>query len=204
MDKSEPLLKENDKRFVLFPIQYGDIWGAYKDNSKNFWLCENLVLTDCLSTIPKSDQIHIERILSFWTNYSEQQILFRLSNDIQVPEARCFLGYQIYNQINHREFFSRLLRGNRYRPVSRLATDAVRQIFDREAFGGRLVAYSTLESVCVSSLHVLRRLLRRQAATRHLVPFVDLVLQDKRDCARFGAVLLEHCVSASACRYAPP
>lgn len=32
----EPLLKENPKRFVIFPIQYLDIWQMYKKVIHNF------------------------------------------------------------------------------------------------------------------------------------------------------------------------
>lgn len=31
----EPLLRENPKRFVVFPIQYKDIWDMYKKVSKS-------------------------------------------------------------------------------------------------------------------------------------------------------------------------
>ena len=30
MEKDEPLLQENPRRFVMFPIQYSDIWEFYK------------------------------------------------------------------------------------------------------------------------------------------------------------------------------
>lgn len=30
LDQEEPLLKENTRRFVLFPIQHHDIWQFYK------------------------------------------------------------------------------------------------------------------------------------------------------------------------------
>ena len=30
LEKDEPLLQENPRRFVMFPIQYSDIWEFYK------------------------------------------------------------------------------------------------------------------------------------------------------------------------------
>lgn len=30
MEKEEPLLQENPRRFVMFPIEYPDIWRFYK------------------------------------------------------------------------------------------------------------------------------------------------------------------------------
>ena len=38
MEKTtEPLLKENPRRFVIFPIQYHDIWNFYKKAVASFW-----------------------------------------------------------------------------------------------------------------------------------------------------------------------
>ncbi|KAJ3029434.1 UNVERIFIED_CONTAM: Ribonucleotide-diphosphate reductase (RNR), small subunit, partial [Siphonaria sp. JEL0065] len=38
----EPLLKLNNKRFVLFPIQYQKIWAAYKNAEAKFWSAEEI------------------------------------------------------------------------------------------------------------------------------------------------------------------
>lgn len=35
----EPLLRENPKRFVIFPIQYKDIWDMYKKVNYYFDIC---------------------------------------------------------------------------------------------------------------------------------------------------------------------
>lgn len=37
IDEIEPLLKENPKRFVIFPIEYHDIWDMYKKAEASFW-----------------------------------------------------------------------------------------------------------------------------------------------------------------------
>lgn len=38
----EPLLKENPRRFVIFPIQYQDIWQMYKKAEASFWTAEEV------------------------------------------------------------------------------------------------------------------------------------------------------------------
>lgn len=49
----EPLLRENPRRFVIFPIQYPDIWKMYKQAQASFWTVEEvsieLTLSMCLS-----------------------------------------------------------------------------------------------------------------------------------------------------------
>ena len=38
----EPLLMENPRRFVILPIQYGDIWQMYKKAEASFWTAEEV------------------------------------------------------------------------------------------------------------------------------------------------------------------
>jgi len=41
----EPLLRENPRRFVIFPIQYQDIWEMYKKAEASFWTVEEVDLS---------------------------------------------------------------------------------------------------------------------------------------------------------------
>merc|ERR1711963_732636 len=41
----EPLLMENPRRFVILPIQYGDIWQMYKKAEASFWTAEEVDLS---------------------------------------------------------------------------------------------------------------------------------------------------------------
>ena len=40
MEKEEPLLMENTRRFVMFPIKYHEIWKMYKKAEASFWTAE--------------------------------------------------------------------------------------------------------------------------------------------------------------------
>uniref|UniRef100_A0A1B6F6K6 Uncharacterized protein n=1 Tax=Cuerna arida TaxID=1464854 RepID=A0A1B6F6K6_9HEMI len=41
----EPLLRENPRRFVVFPIEYHDIWKMYKKAEASFWTAEEVDLS---------------------------------------------------------------------------------------------------------------------------------------------------------------
>ena len=41
----EKILVENPNRFVLFPIQYNDIWEYYKMHQAAFWTAEEVDLS---------------------------------------------------------------------------------------------------------------------------------------------------------------
>lgn len=40
--QDEPLLRDNPHRFVIFPIQYHDIWQMYKKAEASFWTAEEV------------------------------------------------------------------------------------------------------------------------------------------------------------------
>lgn len=46
----EPLLRENPRRFVVFPIEYHDIWHMYKKAEASFWTAEEVDLTKVFNT----------------------------------------------------------------------------------------------------------------------------------------------------------
>ena len=41
----EPILDENDDKFVMFPVQYNDIWEMYKKQVDCFWRAEEVDLS---------------------------------------------------------------------------------------------------------------------------------------------------------------
>merc|ERR1712160_198099 len=45
LEKSDPLLMENPRRFVMFPIQYPQVWEMYKKHEASFWTAEEIDLS---------------------------------------------------------------------------------------------------------------------------------------------------------------
>ena len=45
LEKSDPLLVENPRRWVMFPIQYPQIWQMYKKHEACFWTAEEIDLS---------------------------------------------------------------------------------------------------------------------------------------------------------------
>ena len=65
----EPLLRENPNRFVVFPIQYHDIWAFYKKAEASFWTAEEIDLSKDVSHWDnlKDDERHfISHVLAFF------------------------------------------------------------------------------------------------------------------------------------------
>ena len=108
-NETEPLLKENPDRFVLFPLRYNDLWDMYKKHVASFWTAEEIDLSSDLNDWDRlnSDEQHfIKHVLAFFAA-SDGIVLENLTekfcSEVQVPEARCFYGFQIAMENIHGE-----------------------------------------------------------------------------------------------------
>ena len=65
----EPLLAENENRYVMFPIEDKAIWSMYKKSVDCFWRAEEIDLSKDLSswkTLTSEEQHFIKVILAFF------------------------------------------------------------------------------------------------------------------------------------------
>jgi ribonucleotide reductase beta subunit family protein with ferritin-like domain len=111
----EPLLIENKKRFVLFPIKHPKVWEMYKKAEASFWTAEELDLAHDLKdwgNLKDGERFFISRVLAFFAasdGIVNENLALNFSNEIQVPEARCFYGFQIAIENIHSEVYSLLI-----------------------------------------------------------------------------------------------
>ena len=111
----ERILEENDKRFVLFPIVYKKFWDMYKKAEASFWTAEEIDLEpdkkDWLK-LNENERFFISNILAFFAasdGIVNENLCLNFSNEIQIPEARCFYGFQIAIENIHSEVYSLLI-----------------------------------------------------------------------------------------------
>lgn len=68
LDKTEPLLNPNNKRFTAFPIKFQNIWDKYKDQQANYWTAEEVDFSGDYAdfmTLNTDEQHFIEMVLAF-------------------------------------------------------------------------------------------------------------------------------------------
>lgn len=114
-EEDEPLLRENPRRFVLLPINYEDIWQMYKKAEASFWTVEEVDL--CRDPIDwqelNDDERHfLKHILAFFAasdGIVNENLAECFMQEVQVPEARCFYGFQIAIENIHSEMYSLLI-----------------------------------------------------------------------------------------------
>ena len=72
--RDEPLLRENSNRFVLFPIQYHDIWEIYKKAVASFWTV-NEARYSFYCSIPEAHitQVDLSKDMMDWKRLSKDE-----------------------------------------------------------------------------------------------------------------------------------
>ncbi len=111
----ELLLKENKERFVLFPIKHPKIWDMYKKTEQSFWTAEEIDLHDDMKDWAKlndGERHFIKHVLAFFAasdGIVNENLAINFMNEVQLPEARCFYGFQIMMENIHSEMYSLLI-----------------------------------------------------------------------------------------------
>jgi ribonucleoside-diphosphate reductase subunit M2 len=169
----EPILTPNDKRLVMFPIEYEDIWEMYKKQVDSFWRAEEIDLSKdynhWLMKLTNEERYFISTILAFFAASDGivlENLAVRFMNDIQVAEARAFYGFQIAMENIHSETYSllidtyikdnveknKLFEGiNNFPCIKKKADWAQKWIHDKEScFAIRLIAFACVEGIMFS------------------------------------------------------
>jgi ribonucleoside-diphosphate reductase beta chain len=111
----EPLLKENKNRFVLFPIKHDDIWAMYKQEEASFWTAEEIDLSQDLidwANLNDGERHFISHVLAFFAasdGIVNENLAVNFLEKVQIPEAKCFYGFQIMMENIHSETYSLLI-----------------------------------------------------------------------------------------------
>lgn len=111
----EPLLTENPNRFVLFPIQNNDVWQFYKKAEASFWTAEEIDLSQDQKdwdSLNDGERHFISHVLAFFAasdGIVNENLAVNFMQEVQMPEARCFYGFQIMMENIHSETYSLLI-----------------------------------------------------------------------------------------------
>jgi ribonucleoside-diphosphate reductase beta chain len=111
----EPLLSQNDERFVIFPIRHPDIWAKYKQHVAVFWTPEEVDLSKDMAHWEKlndNERHFIKYILGFFAGSDGivmENLATRFTREVQWPEAKFFYSCQNMMEAIHSETYSLLI-----------------------------------------------------------------------------------------------
>ncbi|MGV6860782.1 MAG: ribonucleotide-diphosphate reductase subunit beta [Putridiphycobacter sp.] len=167
----EPILKENPTRFVLFPIEYDDIWQAYKTQQAMIWTAEEIDfqqdITDWQNKLTDDERYFIKHVLAFFAasdGIVNENLAENFVKEVQYTEAKFFYGFQIMMENVHSETYSLMIDTyikdskekdylfnaiETFPPVRKKADWALNWI-DNGTFAQRLIAFAAVEGIFFS------------------------------------------------------
>ncbi|KIM46306.1 hypothetical protein M413DRAFT_17001 [Hebeloma cylindrosporum] len=213
-EHEEPLLKESQRRFVLFPIQYREIWSFYKKAQASFWTAEEIDLSHDLwdwDRLTAGERHFISHVLAFFAasdGIVNENLIERFSNEVQVAEARCFYGFQIMMENVHSETYSLLIDSYVKDPdqrehlfhametipcIKRKADWALRWISDKHStFAERLVAFAAVEGIFFSGSFASIFWIKKRGLMPGLTFSNELISRDEGMHTDFACLLFTH------------
>src|SRR3954466_577909 len=98
----------------------------YKKAEASFWTAEEVDLSKDLNDwefrLNENEKYFVSHILAFFAasdGIVNENLVERFSNDVQIPEARCFYGFQVMMENIHSEMYSLLIDSYIKEPAQR-------------------------------------------------------------------------------------
>ncbi|KAI1897372.1 hypothetical protein AGOR_G00082630 [Albula goreensis] len=215
--EDEPLLRENPRRFVIFPIEYHDIWQMYKKAEASFWTAEEVDLSKDMhhwESLKDDERYFISHVLAFFAasdGIVNENLVERFSQEVQVTEARCFYGFQIAMENIHSEMYSLLINTYIKDPkereflfnaietmpcVKKKADWALNWIGNRNAqYGERVVAFAAVEGIFFSGSFAAIFWLKKRGLMPGLTFSNELISRDEGLHCDFACLMFKHLVN---------
>jgi|TARA_Y100000389_G_C17383316_1_gene475587 ribonucleotide reductase beta subunit family protein with ferritin-like domain len=208
---NEPLLTENENRFVMFPIEDQSIWDMYKKQVDCFWRTEEVDLSKDMAswkTLNDEEKYFIKMVIAFFAGSDGivlENLGTRFMGEVQLAEARAFYGFQIAMENIHSETYSllidtyekdekekqKLFEGIQNFPCIKKKADwAVKWINDkRSSFATRLIAFACVEGIFFSGAFCSIFWLKKRGKMPGLTFSNELISRDEALHTEFAVLL---------------
>jgi ribonucleoside-diphosphate reductase subunit M2 len=210
LEKSDPLLMENPHRWVMFPIQYPEVWEMYKKHEASFWTAEEIDLSQDnkdWESLSESEHYFIKHVLAFFAASDGivlENLAAQFSTEVQIPEARAFYGFQIAMENIHSETYSLLIEQYIREPdekakifnaietmpaVRDKAQWAIQWMQKENSFAERVIAFAAVEGILFSGSFCAIYWLKKRGLMPGLTFSNELISRDEGLHAEFACLL---------------
>lgn len=212
----EPLLRNNPNRFVIFPIEYEDIWRMYKKAEASVWTVAEVDLSrdlDHWAELKPDERQFISHVLAFFAasdGIVNENLVERFMQEVQVTEARCFYGFQIAIENVHSEMYSMLIQtyindqternflfnAIQTMPCIKKKADWALQWIgsDTASFGERVIAFAAVEGIFFSGSFASIFWLKSRGVMPGLTFSNELISRDEGLHCDFACLMFKHVV----------
>ncbi|VEL29198.1 unnamed protein product [Protopolystoma xenopodis] len=199
----EPLLRPNPRRFVMFPIEYPDIWKFYKKAVASFWTVEEVDLSKDFphwNSLKPGERRFLSYVLAFFAASDGivlENLIERFSQEVQIPEVRCFYGIQIAIENIHSEMYSLLIdtyiRDSVEKKKAQWALDWIGDT--NSPFSERVAAFAAVEGVFFSGSFAAIFWLKKRGLMPGLTFSNELISRDEGLHCDFACLLFKHIIA---------
>ncbi|KAG8373026.1 hypothetical protein BUALT_Bualt12G0128100 [Buddleja alternifolia] len=212
-EEEEPILMEQSQKYCMFPIKYPQLWEMYKKSMASFWTAEEVDLSQDVQqweALSRSEKHFISHILAFFAASDGivlENLAARFLNDVQIPEARAFYGFQTAMENIHSEMYSLLLETyikdskekdrlfnavENISCVAQKANWALNWIKSSRSFAERLVAFACVEGIFFSGSFCAIFWLKKRGLMPGLTFSNELISRDEGLHCDFACLLYRH------------
>ena len=207
----EPLLQEDDNRYVMFPIRDQDIWRMYKKQEDLFWRAEEIDLSKDnkdWENLNEDEKHFISMILAFFAASDGivlENLGVRFMGEVQLSEARAFYGLQIAMENIHSITYSTLIDTyiktkeqkhklfnalHEYDCIKKKGQWAIKWINDKKSnFATRLVAFACIEGIFFSGAFCAIYWMKKRGLMPGLTFSNELISRDEALHTEFAVLL---------------
>jgi len=210
LERHDPLLKENPRRWVLLPIQFPAVFEMYKKHEASFWTAEEIDLasdTKDWDKLNDGERHFIKHVLAFFAasdGIVNENLATNFSSEIQIPEARAFYGFQMAMENIHSETYSLLIEQYIKDPeekdrvfnaiqtmpaVAEKANWAIQWMNHQNSFAERIVAFAAVEGILFSGSFCAIYWLKKRGLMPGLTFSNELISRDEGLHAEFACLL---------------
>lgn len=211
---SEPLLTETKNKYVMFPIEYPDVFEMYRLAQSAFWTADEINFAQDLTDFEKlndNEKHFINHVLAFFAasdGIVMENLSQRFSRDVPKPEVRAFYAFQDAMEAIHSQTYSLLIETYVKDPVEKdrlfnavtnfpaikeKADWAIQWIDNKEAsFQQRLVAFSIVEGIFFSASFCAIFWMRERGLLPGLSFANQLIARDESMHTDFAVLLYSH------------
>lgn len=208
--EQEILLQDNPYRYVIFPIQYHDMWKLAITQREAFWNESEIDLSkdrkDWIK-LTRDEQHFIKHVLAFFAASDGivlENLALNFMKEIQIPEARSFYSFQMAMETIHGITYSLLLdtyitdlqeKNTLFHAIETVpsvklkAEWAQKWIASSDSFACRLLAFACVEGIFFSGSFCCIYWIKERGLLPGLCQSNDLIARDEGMHVDFAVLL---------------
>jgi ribonucleotide reductase beta subunit family protein with ferritin-like domain len=206
----DPILSPRAERFVLFPIEFPELFRYYQEAVANFWQVQEVDLSKDkrdFESLTSKEQHFVKHVLAFFAasdGIVNENLCHRFATEVQPSEARAFYALQIAIEAIHSHQYSLMIdtlvgdpreQAHLFSAIDTIpciqnkAAWALKWLDSDAPFAQRLIAFACIEGIHFSGSFCSIFWLKKQGKMPGLAHANELISRDEGQHRDFACLL---------------